>query len=107
MFMGKGVGLGLIVLSLIGIFWSFVGFSVADVSIYPSIPPIMLLGSIVILFIGIILLIRNNSQLKKHKKLKEKEIHDILDSKKDKKIKNLEERLDKLETNEKKDTEKS
>ena len=41
------------------------------------------------------------------KKLKEKGIHDILDSKKDKKIRDLEERLDKLETKEKKDTEET
>ena len=84
--MGKGVGLGLIILSIMGIFWSFVGLSVADASIYPEIPPIMLFGSIVILFIGIILLIRNNSQLKKDKKFKEKVMHYVLDSKKDKKI---------------------
>jgi len=105
--MGQAVGVVLIILSIIGVYWSFVSFSVADVSILPSIAPIMLFGSIVILFIGIILLIRNNSQLKKHTKLKDKEFHDMLDSKKDKKIRDLEERLDKLETKEKKDSEES
>ena len=61
--------------------------------------------------------IDSQSQNDDVQKLKEKGIHDILDSKKDKKIKDLEERLDKLETveerlgkletKEKKDTEES